>query len=159
MTDFNYEALMQQMQAIRGEIQGVRGEVHGVSERMAGVETRVSYELASRTWVNEALTPLKESWLRTEHAIQALTDGFRELTADTKGLYASHDQLLKERSEREKEEHAMKLKQAEQNSWSSIIKDKWGPLLAFFIAAAAALTIINQFIQAYLPHIGVAVGK
>lgn len=152
MTDTTHDEVLHEVRAIRDQVQGV-------SERLFGVETRVNHELASRIWVNDALAPVKESSLRTEHALQTLTKSVMELTQDTKGLYASHDQLLKERSEREKEEHALKLKQAQENTWSNIIKDKWAPILGFVVVVSAVLALGGQLLHAILQSMGFVIGK
>lgn len=129
---------------------------HQMYERVAALEARVEHQLAAKEWVRETIQPVIEATARTEKSVEKLASSVTELTQDTKALYASHDKLLQERSERERIEHEQRLKSARDNTLLNVIKERWAPIGAFVALllglvttmAAVASWWINHYVQA-----------
>lgn len=139
-------------------------------ERVSVLESRVHHEFASRLWVKDALDgaiqPLRDAVVRTENAMQGLTANISDLTEQTRRIYATQDAMMKERGQREQEEHLAKMdalraeKQAlverleaeksalREQTWLHVLKEKWIPVAGFIVS----LSVIGALLSALLLH-------
>lgn len=90
-------------------------------------------QMATKEWVRELVTPIKEAALKTELATTSLMEKFES-------LFAAHSKLLEERSEREKAEHNARMAAAADQTWHAVLTKKVGPA-AFAVSAIIALII------------------
>lgn len=113
-----------------------------VRERVTRLESRVD-ALATKEWVRDLVEPIKNAAVETQHAMTSLSDQF-------KALFAGHTELLKERSEREREDH-------EQKSWHYILTKKWAPVAGFILTLISLIGAVGGFLAWWilnyvLPH-------
>lgn len=117
-------------------------------DRLTRLETRLESlvdKLASRDWVRDLIEPIRESAFKTEHAVSTLAK-------ESSALYAAHDQLLKERAERERQMHEAELERQKSNSFYALLRDKWAPLLGLFLAGAGGLKLLGDAITFWVTH-------
>jgi len=90
------------------------------------------YANAWCAWVRELVQPIKEAALKTEHAITSLAVRFES-------LFASHDKLIQDRSDREREDHL-------KSNLTYTIREKWAPIVGFLLAVVALFgTVASGF--------------
>ena len=114
-------------------------------ERLARLEAQVN-SLASRDWVRDLVSPIKDAALSTQLAVTHLSERFE-------ALFAAHDKLLQERARWEEEEHQAKLKAYKDATLMNIIKEKWAPIIAFLIAFGAIMASANSAMTWWIQHI------
>ena len=126
------------------------GRMNECERRLGLLEARCD-SLAKREWVHEIITPIRDSVVKIEHSISALT-------GDMQALFKTQDELLREKAQRERELHEEQLKAAQNATLAAQMKDKWIPLFTFFglvlasigtLAGAAAWWIVHYVLPGH----------
>ena len=110
--------------------------------RLTRLET-LSENWAQQGWVKDLVQPIQESVIRMEHAVNTLTD-------DSKMLVRAHEELLKDRAERERRLYEEQLRQARDRTFGNLLRENVAPILGVVLSTAAIIALLGEILKFWL---------
>lgn len=130
---------------------------HDIWERVRALETLVTNSLASREWVRGELGAIREAAIRTENSVEAMSKQMSALAEDLKNIYSTQDAMMKDRAEREKQEHDARMAALKEQTFVNIIKERWAPVSGFIVGIAAVVALVGELLKSWLTSHGVPI--
>jgi uncharacterized coiled-coil protein SlyX len=124
------------------ELTRVYNELHSVNDRLREVESRLfglEKQTATQLWVTEKMSAMDRS-------LTAMQSSIEGSAKKLESLFTMHDQMLRDRAEQEKALNSEKIDALKKNTLTTLIKEKWTPILAFIIALSAVFGLMSGWI-------------
>ena len=98
--------------------------------------------VAPRGWVHDILDPIKQSINKIENAIASQSATVGELASNMKLMFDSHNTLLKEKAESERE-------QLKSQTWLGMIK-KYAPVVLFILSLFTLFGLLRVWLETWI---------